>query len=661
MQFWTIRALLFAATLCGCFQPVLAESQVRKNSEWPVYGGDKANSKYSSLDRIRRENVNKLRIAWRWRSIDEQIQQHNPSLRPWLFEVTPLMVGGILYVSTSFGQIAAINAATGKTIWSHDPKSYAQGYPPIFGFTHRGVAYWADARSNPKDERILLGTVDGYLLALNARTGELIAKFGAGGRVDLTQGLARTVERKLYTITSPPVISRDVVVVGSGISDALGSTEMTPRGDARGFDVRTGKQLWVFHSVPERGEAGNETWLRESWKTPRGVSAWGPLSADEELGYVYLAFSTPSNDYYGGDRPGDNLFGDSIVCLNAQTGQRAWHFQTTHHGVWDYDPPAAPMLVDITVEGKRIKALAQVTKQAFCFVLNRETGKPVWPIVERPVPQSHAGQERSSPTQPFPTKPAPFDRQGVRSEDDLIDFTPELRQKALSILQKYNYGPLYTPPSFKGSVSLPGAQGGASWAGAAFDPETAMLYVPSVTRPTVITLYEKDNPRFQGRRLTTDGHFGYREALLGPEGLPLFKPPCGRVTAFNLSTGEHAWMVASGEGPRDHPLLRDLKLPKLGWPLRTFVLLTKTLLVTGQEGPVEGERIREYHVEADHTIRDAKLRAYDKRTGELLGEIDLPANATGSPMTYLVNGKQYIVVAVGGSSIPAELVALTLP
>lgn len=313
------------------------------------------------------------------------------------------------------------------------------------------------------------------------------------------------------------------------------------------------------------------------------------------------------------------------------------------------------------MEGKQIKALAQVTKQAFCFVLDRRTGKPVWPVAEKPVPQSDAAKERSSPTQPFPSKPPPFDRQGVSSEDDLIDFTPDLRQKALSMLQKFDYGPLYTPPSFKGSVSLPGSQGGASWAGAAFDPETAMLYVPSVTRPTVMTLYEKEHPRFKGLKLTTDAYFGYRDALVGPEGLPLFKPPYGRVTAINLSTGEHKWMMASGEGPRDHPLLKDLKLPKLGWPLRTFVLLTKTLLITGQEGPVGSERSREGHVEADHSIRDAKLRAYDKRTGELLAEIELPANATGSPMTYLVNGKQYIVVAVGGSNIPAELVALALP
>ena len=649
-----------AVIACAGFGLALTERPVRKPAEWPAYGGDNANSKYSALDQIRRENVNQLRVVWRWRSIDDQVQRQNPGLRPWLFEATPLMIGGVLYVNTSFGQIVALDAATGTIIWSHDPRSYANGYPPSYGFTHRGVAYWADAKVNPKDERILVATVDAYLLALDARTGKLIPEFGNGGRIDLTLGLVRPIERKLYAHTSPPVITRDVVVIGSGIRDAIGPTPTTPPGDVRGFDVRTGKQLWVFHSVPESSEAGNETWLRGSWKSPRGVSAWAPLSGDEELGYVYLPFSAPSNDYYGGDRPGDNLFGDSIVCLNAKTGQRVWHFQIAHHGLWDYDPPAAPALVDITVEGKQIKALAQVTKQGFCFVLDRVTGKPVWPVIEKPVPQSDSGHERTSPTQPFASKPAPFDRQGVQSEDDLIDFTPELREKAVAILKKYKYGPLYTPASFTGTVAVPGSQGGASWAGSAFDPETQMLYVPSVTRATVITLYEKDNPRFKGPLSTTDTYFGYRDLLAGPEGLPLFKPPFGRITAINLRTGDRVWMVASGDGPRDHPLLKDLNLPKLGWPLRTFVLVTKSLLLTAQEGPVSPERLTD-HLEADHTIRDPELRAYDKHSGELLAQVELPANATGSPMTYLVNGKQYIVVAVGGSNIPAELVALALP
>lgn len=325
-----MRFLTALVCICCCVELGLAESPGRKDSEWPVYGGDKANTKYSPLDQIRKENVSQLRIAWRWRSIDDQIQQQNPGLRPWLFEVTPLMVGGILYVSTSFGQIAAIDAATGKTVWSYDPGSYARGYPCCYGFAHRGVAYWADARVNPKDDRILIGTVDAYLLALDARTRQPITTFGTQGRVDLGQGLSRPLARNLYTISSPPVVCQDVVIMGSGLADQRGPTAETPPGDVRGFDVRTGKQLWVFHSVPEHGEFGNETWLGDSWRTPRGVGAWAPLSADDELGYVFLPFSAPSNDFYGGDRPGDNLFGDSIVALNAKTGRQIWHTSRRH-------------------------------------------------------------------------------------------------------------------------------------------------------------------------------------------------------------------------------------------------------------------------------------------------------------------------------------------
>jgi len=373
---------------------------------------------------------------------------------------------------------------------------------------------------------------------------------------------------------------------------------------------------------------------------------------------VYLPFSTPSNDYYGGNRPGDNLFGTSIVCLEARTGKRIWHFQTTHHDIWDYDPPAAPALTDVQVNGKQIRALAQVTKQGFVFVLDRVTGKPIWPIIEKPVPQSSTGKERTAATQPFPTKPAAFALQGAR-EEDLINFTPELRAEGLKILRQYDQGPLFTPPTFRGVVAVPGSQGGASWAGAAFDPQTQTLYVQSITRPTVQMVYEKAGARATA---TTDQFTGGRALLTGPEGLPLFKPPYGRITAINLKTGNHSWDVASGEGPRDHPKLRPLNLPRLGWPLRTFLLVTRSLLFAAQEGPVGPERrVAERRIEADHTVREAKLRAYDKATGTLIAEFDLPSNATGSPMTYSVGGKQYVVVAVGGSNLPAELVAFALP
>ena len=639
-----------------CFFGVLtAQESTHRTYEWHWYGGSAANLKYSSADQIRLENVQRLRIAWRWRSPDEG-KKLEVNVRPWLFEVTPLVVDDRMFVSTGLGLLVAIDASSGKTLWTYDPQSYTRGRAALYGFTHRGVAYWPGTAETPP--RILMGTVDGYLVAVDAATGQPCAGFGSDGRVNLLAEWPQA-NRDVYTVTSPPVIVRDVAVVGSGISDALGPNSGTPPGDVRGYDVRTGRLLWTFHSVPRDGEFGNETWLQDSWKTPRGVSAWAPLSADEDLGFVYLPFSTPSSDYYGGDRPGHNLFGASIVCLEARTGKRVWHSQMTHHDIWDYDPPAAPVLANIVVNGSPIKALAQVTKQGFVFVLDRRTGKPVWPVVERPVPQSTAGNERTAPTQPFPTRPAAFDRQGV-TEADLIDFTPALRSEALKILRQYDFGPLYTPPSFRGAISVPGSQGGASWAGAAFDPDTHILYVPSVTRPTVNTLYERDTPRFSADNRTTDRFFGFREAITGPQQLPLFKPPYGRITAIDLNTGDHRWVVASGEGPRDHPALKHLSLPKLGWPLRTFILATKTLLFAAQEGPVGPERIVRGSLQADHIVREPKLRVHDKSSGKEICEFDLPANATGSPMTYVSKGKQFIVVAVGGSNLPAELVAFSL-
>ena len=393
--------------------------------EWWAYGSDKASTKYIPLDQINKDNVKDLRIAWRWDSPDNALVESNPDLWTMVNESTPLMIGGVVYTSTSLNLAAAINAVTGETIWVYDPKTYGDGTPANTGFVHRGVSYWESG----DEKRVLLGTGDGYLIALNAETGKPIQGFGEAGRVDLTKGLRRPVNRRLYAVFSPPIICRDVVVVGSTVLDSFAINKppqkLMPPGDVRGFDVRTGEQRWIFHTIPQDGEFGNETWKNDSWKTTGNTNVWTMMSADEELGYVYLPVSTPTNDYYGGHRLGDNLFADSLVCVNAETGERVWHFQILHHGLWDYDPPAAPNLIDITVGGKEIKAVAQVTKQAFCFVFDRVTGEPVWPIEERPVPQSTMPGESSSPTQPFPTKPAPFDRQGL-THDDLIDFTPAI-------------------------------------------------------------------------------------------------------------------------------------------------------------------------------------------------------------------------------------------
>ena len=468
--------LLWLAALFASISPSarLASAQAGKvpdmGTEWTSYGGDKASSKYSPLSQIVANNFDRLRVAWTWRSPDEEIVKANPQLKTWIWESTPLMVDGVLYLSTSLSQAAAIDAATGKTRWVYDPATWKNGTPSNNGFEHRGVAYWADG----DDRRILYGTGDGYLICLDARTGQPISSFGQHGRIDLTLGLGRPVDRHLYGVSSPPILCRDIVVIGSKVHDFPLSKAMPP-GGVRGFDVRTGKQQWLFRYVPEEGEFGNETWDRGSWKTAGGANAWTLSSADEALGYVYLPFGTPSNDQYGGQRPGDGLFGESLVCLEARTGRRVWHFQMVHHGVWDYDLPSAPNLVDIRVDGQPVKAVAQLSKQGFCYVFDRATGRPLWPIEERPVPQSTEPGERTSPTQPFPAKPAAFDRQGV-TEDDLIDFTPELRKGAMAVLARYNHGPLFTPPSLqKPTILMPGIAGGASWAGGAFDPETGIL------------------------------------------------------------------------------------------------------------------------------------------------------------------------------------------
>jgi quinoprotein glucose dehydrogenase len=638
------KKILLQAALCAL--SVTAQAQTgKKATEWVSYGGDKASSKYSPLAQINSANFNRLKVAWTRRSADEEVMKANPQLQTWVWEATPLMVGGVLYVSTSLSQVAAIDAATGKTKWVYDPETWKNGTPSNNGFVHRGVAYWADGN----DQRILFGTGDGYLICLNARTGKPIATFGQNGRIDLTQGLGRTVNRSHYGVSSPPIICRDVVVMGSKVHDVPLSKEMPP-GDVRGFDVRTGEQRWLFRSVPQAGEFGNETWEKDSWKTIGAANVWTMVSADDELGYVYLPFSTPANDWYGGQRPGNGLFGESLVCLDARTGKRIWHFQMAHHGLWDYDLPAAPNLIDVKVNGRPVKAIAQVSKQAFVYVFDRVTGKPLWPIEERPVPQSNVPGEKSSATQPFPTKPAPFDRQGV-TENDVIDFTPELRKEALAVLEKYNYGPLYTPPSLeKPTIQMPGWAGGASWAGAACDPETGMMYIPSITSALTISIVKQEN-------VPHAPYVGAGAPTETMQGLPLWKPPYGRITAIDLNTGDHRWMVPMGN--LIHPRLQPLGLPPVGRPTRGHALLTKTLLIIGQEGTTQ--RAEGGPSVSGFATLDSSLRAYDKQTGKVVGAVALPRNATAAPMTYLLNGKQYIVVATGGANNPAELIALRLP
>ena len=651
--------------------------------EWRSYGADNAGAKYSPLDQINKDNFSQLKVAWRWKSVDayvsktvaggewwskssdvfDDLQKDNPNRwrdksAPWMdnLKATPLMVGGVLYLATPLSQAVAIDAATGETLWVYNPKSYETGTPTMsFQWNHRGVSYWSDGN----ESRILWGTGDGYLIAVDAKTGRPCRGFGQDGRVDLMKDLPRTsrtgrdyLNAITYSVTSPPLVCRNVVITGCAIADRR-ITKESPPGDVRAWDVRTGNLKWTFHTIPREGEFGVETWLNESWKYSGAANVWTSMSADDELGYVYLPTGTPTNDFYGGHRLGDNLFAESLVCVDVETGKRIWHFQTVHHGLWDYDNPAAPNLIDITVDGKKIKAVAQVTKHGFCFVFDRVTGKPVWPIEERPVPQSDVPGERTAPTQPFPTKPAPFEYQGV-TLDDLIDFTPELRAEAVKTIQKFRIGPLFTPPSLdaqggtQGTIERPGEGGGANWQGAAVDPETGILYVPSRNGFSVIHFYTPEAEKGGTVRFT---HKPGGEVPRGPQGLPIFKPPYSRMTAIDLNKGSHLWTSPIGIGSsriRNHPVLKGLKLPPLGGAGAKGPLLTKTLLISAVDGAMS---------ESDD--EGPKLVAWDKATGRVVAAVALPGSAIGTPMTFMLNGKQYIALTVAGDT--PQLIALTLP
>lgn len=618
--------------------------------EWRHYGGDAASSKYSPLDQIARSNVGRLEVAWRWSSADNEIVKGNPA-RPGAYQDTPIMVNGVLYTTTSLGVYVAIDPTTGRTLWKYDPETWKLGRPTNLGFTHRGTAFWTDGTRR----RLISGTHDAHLVSIDAETGKPDPAFGNNGRVDVVAGMPYVERVRNYAINSTPVVVRDVVIAGANIVDRPLVKEQ-PRGDIFGFDVRTGRRLWTFHAIPQKGEFGYDTWEDGSAEYTGNTNVWSLMTVDEETGYVYLPFGTPTNDFYGGHRPGNNLFAESLVCLDATTGKRVWHFQAVHHGLWDYDFPAAPNLIEITVNGRRVKAVAQVSKQGFVYVFDRATGTPIWPIEERPVPASDVPGERASRTQPFPTLPPPFERQGF-TDADVVDFTPELRTQALTVLGQWNRGPLFTPPSERGTVQLPGDVGGADWGGAGVDPETGFLYVPSLTSPIIVQLEKGD---------TAPGNMQYRRGPLANlptlDGIPLYKPPYSRVTAYDLNTGTIAWQIPIGDGPRNHPLLRDLKLGPLGNGTRGSPLVTKTLLFVSQFSgglgratglPVGGRPLTELPPEPP------RFRAFDKRTGELVWERELPLGPAAAPMTYIAGGRQYVVVAIGGG-INAELIAFAL-
>ena len=610
------------------------------NTNWKAYRGDLRSQGYSPADQINRDNVDSLKIAWRWsgRNFGPAPEIKNIS--------TPLMIDGIHYFTAGLTRnVIAVSATTGETLWMWRPKEKNRFETAPRKGAGRGVAYWRD--SNDKG-RIFVVTPGFQLVALDALTGQIVLEFGNNGRVDLRNGLRLAVGRSLdIGSSSPPLIMGDIVVVGPALASGMrAKSKQNVKGDVRAYSAHTGELLWTFHTIPKQDDLdGERNWKGNSRVYTGNAGVWAPMSGDPDLGLLYLPVESPTNDYYGGERLGDNRYANSLVCLDIKTGKVKWHFQTSHHDIWDWDLPTAPILVDIPKANRTIKAVAQITKQAFVYVFDRETGEPLWPIEERAVPQSDVPGEQASPTQPFPILPKPFDRQGV-SVDDLIDFTPALHAAALSAIAPYRLGAMYAVPSLdndvdgtKGTLSLPSSIGGANWEGGAIDPESGLLYVASMTLPTVLAL--EPSPE--------DSDSGYVGVVSMPtiEGIPIVKPPWGRITAIDLKTGEHVWMQANGDTPdsiKQHPMLKGIDIGRTGKQTRSGLLVTKTLLFAG-EG-FTGSPV---------------FRAHNKLSGEVIAEIPLPGSQTGLPMTYVWQGRQYIVMTVSDGKNPAEIVALGLP
>jgi quinoprotein glucose dehydrogenase len=628
--------------------PLVSAQTGAAGGEWRTYGGDLGSTRYAPLDQIDRTNFAKLQVAWRFKT---DVLGTRPDFN---LQTTPLMIKGVLYATAGSRRDAvAIDAKTGELLWMYRLDEGPRGTASPRPLSGRGVAYWTDGRG---DERIFFVTTGYQLVALTASNGHPVTTFGKNGIVDLKQDNDQVID--LITgeigLNSAPVVAKDMVLVGAAHRAGNAPRSRTnAKGYVRGFDVRTGKRQWIFHTIPTPGEFGNETWEKDSWSYSGNTGMWAPFTVDEALGIVYLPIELATGDYYGGHRLGNNLFAESLVAADLQTGKRLWHYQLVHHGVWDYDIPCAPILVDVTVDGRPIKAVAQPTKQGFVFVFDRQSGKPVWPIEERPVEQSTVPGERTSPTQPFPTKPPPFERQGIQ-EQDLIDLSPAVKAEALKVAAQYKLGPLFTPPIVKGEggkQAMVFVPNGANWPGGSFDPETGIMYVFSNTLTRAISL-ARDEKRSDMDYVNTAGG-GDTGGGLTVEGLPLVKPPWGRITALDLNKGTLVWQVAHGEtldSVKNHPLLKGVTVPRTGRIGPIGTLTTKTLVISGESG----------FTSLPNGQRGGILRAYDKATGEDVADLTMPAPQTGSPMTYMLDGKQYLIVAISGAGFPAELIAYTV-
>jgi quinoprotein glucose dehydrogenase len=628
------RAALALLAFVGTFrlQPAQTGEQ-----DWPVYGGDPGGTKFSTLTDINHDTVAGLSKAWEWSTGEKAREEFGT--RPGTFQTTPLMIDNVLYLSTPYNRVVALDAETGAALWSYDPKAYEDGQPPNgTGFVHRGVAAWRDSDAGGK-LRIFMNSRY-RLVSLDAATGRPVPSFGDGGQVDLSRGLVWEINKKHYTNTSPPIVYKDLVILGNGVGDRL-VYKNDPPGDVRAFDARTGRRVWTFHTIPQAGEFGNDTWQNDSWKFTGHTNVWAPMTLDAARGLLYLPVSTPSNDFFGGRRPGANLFADSLVCLDAATGTRKWHYQIVHHGLWDYDNPSPPNLVTRRAGGRTIDAVVQLTKQGFAFVFDRVTGEPVWPIEERPVPASDVDGEHAWPTQPFPTRPPAFTEQGV-TPDDVFDLTPGLKRAAQQELQKYRVGPVFTPPSARGTVQRPGIIGGSNWGGAAFDPDAGLLFIKTTNQAHLARVGPPDNPR--PSEVDADYTRVGDTDLEFMDGLPLLKPPYGHLVAIDLNEGAIKWRVPFGDTPalRRHPALKDVTLPAaFGVAGAPGVLATRGELVFAGGG-------------------DLAFHAVDSRTGAELWRAALPRRANATPMTYRSRGgRQFVVVATGGGE-DAVLVAFAV-
>jgi quinoprotein glucose dehydrogenase len=667
----------FVALLIAAGAAAPAAQRGARNGEWTAYGADAGNTRYSPLDQINGSNFSQLEVGWRFKT---------DALGPrpeYQFESTPLMVNGTVYSTAgSRRAVVALDAGTGELVWMHSEHEGPRGAAAPRQLSGRGLAYWTDPAG--KDRRILYVTPGYRLIALDARTGAVITSFGKNGAVDLKMDMDQRIDPLSPEIGlhATPAIARNVVIIGAAHkSGGVPTGKSNVKGYVRGFDVRSGKRLWIFHTIPSPGEFGNDTWEKDSWSYTGNAGVWAQISIDEELGLAYLPVELPTGDYFGANRPGNNLFGESVVAVDLQTGKRKWHYQLVHHGIWDMDIPCAPILVDAVVNGRTIKAVAQPTKQAFLYVFDRATGQPIWPIEERPVPRGEVPGEWYAPTQPFPLdgrgRLFNYDRQGL-VEDDLIDFTPELRAEALKIVSQYKIGPIFTPPVVSklpgplATLAMASAGGGTNWGGGSYDPETRVVYVFSQRAARPLGLVPPRDPTkndlqyVQGNAATgartTAGAGGGSTGEGGGEGgggavtvqgLPIMKPPYGSLNAIDLNKGEVIWQVAHGETPAaitNHAALKGMTIPRTGRPGIVGQLVTKTLLVVGEAGfgPTPSGQ------------RGAMLRAYDKATGKEVGAVYMPAPQSGSPMTYMHDNRQHIIVAVGGPGYSGELLAFRL-